>query len=136
MTGAALAAAAESLLGTPFRLHGRDPQRGLDCVGLLEAALRMAGHATVLPRGYTLRLADPADWLPLPGPLGFGAASGAARAGDALLLRTGPGQAHVVIVAADGAAIHAHAGLRRVVKAPRGADEVIIAHWRLEKETD
>ncbi len=35
-----LAAAALNLIGTPFRLHGRDPATGLDCVGLVAEAMR------------------------------------------------------------------------------------------------
>lgn len=37
---------ARTLLGVPFRLHGRDPQRGLDCAGLLLTALHRTGHLT------------------------------------------------------------------------------------------
>ena len=55
MSGAALAAAAESLVGTRFRLHGRDPDTGLDCVGLLAASLAAIGRAAPLPNGYRLR---------------------------------------------------------------------------------
>ena len=43
MSGA-LAEAALGLLGVPFRLHGRDPATGLDCVGLVAEALRRAGR--------------------------------------------------------------------------------------------
>ena len=38
-SGAAIAAAARALVGVPFRLQGRDPALGLDCVGLVGAAL-------------------------------------------------------------------------------------------------
>lgn len=37
---AALAEAALSLVGTRFRLHGRVAETGLDCVGLVAAAMR------------------------------------------------------------------------------------------------
>jgi hypothetical protein len=50
-----LAAAALNLIGTPFRLHGRDPARGLDCVGLVAEAMRRAGFHPVPPGGYGLR---------------------------------------------------------------------------------
>jgi cell wall-associated NlpC family hydrolase len=134
MTAAALAIAAESLVGTPFRLHGRDPAHGLDCVGLLEAALQLAGRPVLLPRHYTLRVRDPLALLPPPETMGFALADGAPREGDVLLLRAGPAQAHVAIVGRADALIHAHAGLRRVVRSPRDPAADRIAHWRLLKE--
>jgi hypothetical protein len=33
-----------TLLGTPFRLHGRSPDIGLDCVGVVAACLFEAGY--------------------------------------------------------------------------------------------
>jgi cell wall-associated NlpC family hydrolase len=136
MSSAALALAAESLVGVPFRMHGRDPQHGLDCVGLLEVALRRIGRAAVLPRHYSLRVREPFAWLPDPAELGFVIAGPRSEPGDVLLVRPGPMQAHVMIVAADGAAIHAHAGLRRVVKAPFDRTAPIIARWRLAEDLD
>ena len=41
-TGEALATAAEQLIGIPFRLHGRNPETGLDCVGVVAAAVFVA----------------------------------------------------------------------------------------------
>ena len=41
----ALARAAAGCLGVRFRLHGRDPATGLDCLGLLGAALVATGVA-------------------------------------------------------------------------------------------
>src|SRR3546814_13891877 len=54
-TGPAVAAAAAQLLGTRFRLHGRDPATGLDCVGLVACAFERAGVTLQVPRGYHLR---------------------------------------------------------------------------------
>jgi cell wall-associated NlpC family hydrolase len=56
--GERVAAAALALVGTPFRLHGRDPLTGLDCVGLAACALTMAGLTTQPPRRYALRNAS------------------------------------------------------------------------------
>ncbi len=39
---------ARALLGVPFRLHGRDPNRGLDCAGMLLTVLHRAGYITAL----------------------------------------------------------------------------------------
>lgn len=136
MTAVMLATAAESLVGTPFRLHGRDPVHGLDCVGLLEAALRLVGRPAELPRHYTLRVRDPLAWLPPPGDLGFAQACDPPCQGDVLLLRPGPAQAHVAIVSRAGTLIHAHAGLRRVVQSPFDPTAKSIAHWRLCEESD
>ena len=74
MTGAKLARAAMALVGCRFRLHGRDPASGLDCVGVLHAALASCGRSVSLPDTYTLRLRDPAPWLPDPAACGFGPA--------------------------------------------------------------
>ncbi len=128
---AALAAAAAALVGTPWRLHGRDPTTGLDCIGLLGAALAAVGRPVVLPTGYPLRLRALDGWLPDPGKLGFVPALGPDAAGDVVLLRLGPAQVHLAMAAPQGGWIHAHAGLRKVVcqdALPRGQ---ILGRWRL-----
>ena len=66
----AFAAAAESLHGAPFRLHGRDAEKGVDCVGLVALALERCGRAVVAPEGYTLRALSVAPLL------GFAARNG------------------------------------------------------------
>lgn len=130
MTGGDLAAAAQSLVGIPFRLHGRDPQSGLDCIGLFGAAMARAGCPVALPNGYPLRTLAPEVWLPTPESCGFAAAAGATEPGDVLLMRLGAAQVHLAIVSARGW-VHAHAGLRRVVCGPPLAAASIIHRWRL-----
>ena len=44
MSGEALACAAESYIGARFRLHGRDPVTGFDCLGLVLVAMRDIGR--------------------------------------------------------------------------------------------
>ena len=44
MSGRALALAAESYVGASFRLHGRDPITGFDCLGLVLVALAEIGR--------------------------------------------------------------------------------------------
>ena len=39
LCGDALAQAAQKLIGSPFRLHGRNRETGLDCIGVVGAAL-------------------------------------------------------------------------------------------------
>lgn len=131
MTGDDLARAAAALVGTRFLLHGRDPATGLDCIGLLAAALAGAGRPVTLPNGYALRMRDPAGWLPPPEALGFIPAPQSFLPGDAVLLRLGAIQLHLAIAAPGGGWIHAHAGLRRVVHQPVLPDGIILHHWRL-----
>jgi cell wall-associated NlpC family hydrolase len=129
MSGAALAAAAEQLLGVRFRLHGRDPGTGLDCIGVLAAALAAIGRPALLPTGYALRSRTLPSLEPIVAACGFAACEGAVLPGDVLMLRTGPCQHHLAI-AVRGGFVHAHAGLRRVVIAP-SLDEPVVGRWRL-----
>lgn len=129
MTGAELAGAAEALVGIRFRLHGRDPATGLDCIGLLAAALAGAGRKVDLPTGYALRLTDLSKWLPDPADLGFEPAKPPFRPGDVVLLRPSAAQVHLAI-AGHTCWVHAHAGLRRVVNQPEQPAGVILHHWR------
>jgi cell wall-associated NlpC family hydrolase len=131
-----LAHAAEALVGTRFRLHGRDRASGLDCIGVFSAAMEAIGRPVPLPNGYALRTRDPALLLPSPERLGFGEATGPLGPGDVALFSVGPAQIHLGIAASDGGIIHAHAGLRRVVKGPLGADWQIAGHWRLAPPKD
>lgn len=136
MSGARLAAAAETLVGSPFRLHGRDPAHGLDCIGVLSAALAALDRSDPLPTGYRLRLSGLAAWLPDPAAIGFAPTVAALAPGDVTLLRLGPAQFHLVIAARDAAHIHAHAGLRRVVRSPGLPDGVPLHRWRLIDKDD
>ena len=129
----AFADAAEALCGAPFRLHGRDAQTGLDCVGLVAAALERCGHTVVAPEGYALRALS---IVPL---LGFAARNGFAaldplapdEAGDLHLLRLSAIQAHLAIVLDRDRFVHAHAGLGKVVIGEGALPGETIARWRL-----
>lgn len=127
----AVAQAALGLVGCQFRLHGRDPETGLDCIGLAHAALAAAGCEPVAPRGYALRNVAVDAWLPAAAQSGLIAASGPVRTGDILLLALGYAQHHLVIAVDGGSVVHAHAGLRRVVRQPRDPAWQIEAAWRL-----
>ncbi len=133
-TGVDLARAARDFVGIPFRLHGRSRSAGLDCLGLLHAALEHLHRTPALPEGYALRtrrppdpdrLATANDLVPVQGPL---------AAGDVLLVRTAPCQLHLAIATGRDRIVHAHAGLRRVVEGPLPADWPILRHWRLACE--
>ena len=137
MTGKAdrFAQAAEMLVGTDFRLHGANPATGLDCIGLVVAALRGADlQAPVRLPPYRLRqsridgfesAALWAGFVPI--------ANGETRRGDLCLVRPGPAQWHLLIAARADAFIHAHAGLRRVVVQPAPLPWPIAQRWRFAK---
>ncbi len=125
-----LADAALELLGRPFRLHGREPATGLDCVGLVFAALTATGARPILPTGYGLRNLDVDHWLPMAGASGLTPACGRVRAGDILLIALPHCQHHLAIAADAESVVHAHAGLRCVVRQPIDPGWQICAQWR------
>jgi len=132
MSGNELAHAAESFVGASFRLHGRDPIMGLDCVGLVLMAMAEIGRPVRLPVSYALRNLEPERFLQLPTAAGFVEADHAEiENGDVLVFAPGPAQLHLAIVAIGGGIIHAHAGLRRVVRTPFPLPWPVIGHWRL-----
>ena len=136
MSGATLAEAAEALVGTRFRLHGRNPATGLDCIGLFAAAMAAIGRPPRVPNGYSLRLDDIARFRPLAPSFGFAEATGALVPGDVVMFAVGPAQFHLAIAATGGGIVHAHAGLRRVVCGPPGEDWARVGHWRLAPESE
>ena len=127
--GERVAAAARDAVGASFRLHGRTPASGLDCVGLVAHALAAGGHAGAVPTGYRLRTGD-ADRVAAVLDEAIGRAAGN-RPGDVLLMRTGPGQLHLGIRTAGGL-VHADAGLRRVVERPGPLPWPLLGAWRME----
>lgn len=129
--GHALAKAAATFIGVRFQLQGRDPRVGLDCVGLLACSLEVIGFRPIAPKGYRLRNADPLRWLHCAQETGLVAVDGLTATGDVLLIKPGPGQHHLVIVESKTSVIHAHAGLRKVVRQPIDLSGEKLAHWRL-----
>lgn len=128
--GAALAEAAACLIGRPFRLHGRDPASGLDCVGLVFAALTATGARPVAPTGYSLRNLSVDHWLHFAARSGLVTSPGPVQAGDVLLITLSHCQHHLAIAVGDVSIIHAHAGLRQVVHQPLEPTWRICAKWR------
>ncbi len=132
----ALAAAAGELVGVPFRLQGRDPVHGLDCIGMVLASLAAIGVELALPADYRPRRRDvsiPEDALRR---AGLERASAPRRPGDILLLRTAPAQVHLAIARDPLTIVHAHAGLGRVVESPLPDHWPILAAWRLNPDGD
>lgn len=135
MNGEKLAVAAESLVGRPFRLHGRDPVTGLDCIGVLAQALRMIGSpAAELPEAYSVRNHQVRGLAAIATSCGFTPETDACAPGDVLFARIGPVQFHLLIAARDGRFVHAHAGLGRVVIGELGQGWTIVGHWRLNAD--
>lgn len=129
-TGERVAAAALALVGTPFRLHGRDPATGLDCVGLAAVALRAAGLTAVPPQGYGLRNASIKAALAFTERSAIAPAFGQIVPGDLILTTPGPSQHHLMVAGPGDVFIHAHAGLRRVVATPGPLAWPIERRWR------
>jgi cell wall-associated NlpC family hydrolase len=129
--GAALARAAAGMLGCPFRLYGRDPARGLDCVGLVCASLEALGLSADWPAGYRLRNSAISSWLACAERSHLTLGKGPLLPGDIVLFAPGLGQQHLVIVDSGEQMIHAHAGLCKVVRQPLALPNDRLAHWRL-----
>lgn len=125
------ASEAERMLGAPFRLRGRNPEHGVDCVGLVICALEQSGHAVSPPAAYALKNTGIESQLDCVRKAGFIDADGPVQRGDVILVRPGPAQHHLLIALGFNRFIHAHAGLRRVV-IQTGLDAAsILRRWRL-----
>ncbi|MEZ0497161.1 peptidoglycan endopeptidase [Sphingomonas sp. IW22] len=125
--GDAAARAARALVGARFRLHGRDPATGLDCVGVAAAALGCPA-----PADYAMRTGDADRAAMALAAAGLGRVAHGAP-GDVVLMRSGPGQLHLAVLT-DSGMIHADASLRRVVERPGAPPWPVIGAWRGEKE--
>lgn len=126
---AAVVAAAEALIGVRFRLQGRSPEYGLDCVGVTALAARAGGFDGNVPDDYALRGGDAATLTarfdagglvrvtdPLPG--------------DIVLFAAGPAQFHLAVLV-PGGIIHADASLRRVVARTGVPPWPMLGCWRV-----
>ncbi|MGN6277182.1 MAG: peptidoglycan endopeptidase [Sphingomonas sp.] len=120
-------AAARGAVGARFRVHGRAPEEGLDCVGLVAWALAAGGWRAEVPSGYRLR-GDPGRVAALVERFGLVRVA-IGRAGDVVLAASGPGQGHLAILTGDGV-VHADAMLRRVVERPGAVPWPVIGFWR------
>jgi cell wall-associated NlpC family hydrolase len=118
------------MIGTPFRLQGKNPATGLDCVGLVWAAYAAAGVRLVRPCDYPLRGWARTRVEAALTATGFSPAGDAARVGDVALIAFAAGQFHLGLIG-RASLVHAHAGLRRVVEAPLDDAVRAAARWRL-----
>lgn len=123
--GDAVVARARALIGVRFRPQGRSRETGLDCVGLVAAALGVSGA----PRDYALRGASPERLAAGLKAAGLGPVE-QPRPGDVLAVEAGPGQLHLGILS-DMGLIHGDASLRRIVERPGPVPWPILGVWRL-----
>ncbi len=128
---ACIVAAARACVGTRFRVQGRVPGLGLDCVGVVLAAARGAGVAAVAPP-YALGGRDEAGVEAMLGAAGCMPVAVAA-AGDVLVVAPATDRRHLAVVTPAGV-VHAHAGLGRVVEGPLDPAWVIVGGFRLPQE--
>ena len=121
--GAVIVARARALIGVRFRPQGRSCEAGLDCIGLVAAALEAPAQDDYRLRGGSaarvaagLRAAGmcPVEDI---------------RRGDVLVLASGPGQLHLGVWSGEGL-VHADARLRRVVERPGRPAWPVLSSWR------
>jgi hypothetical protein len=121
-------ARARSLVGCRFRPQGRDPELGLDCVGVVCAAFEIPADS--IPRDYRLR----------GGAVGriefelkrFFSTVATAAAGDVMLFEVAVNQLHLGILTERGF-IHADAGLKAVVETPGMPSWQILSAFRRDE---
>lgn len=120
------------LCGTDFRLHGRDVEHGVDCVGLTALCAAATDLKTPVPDGYSIRSGNVSVICELMELSGFEKFSSQKQTqdGDILLVRISPVQLHFMICAEDGY-VHAHAGLRKVVFSPGPCPWTILHVFRI-----
>ncbi|MGB7407195.1 MAG: NlpC/P60 family protein [Pontixanthobacter sp.] len=129
---------AEALVGTPFKLYGRNAAVGLDCVGVVVNALANAGLKVPQLPEYSLRNLDDAPFIAATRNANFEPCDTNAdvAAGDLLMVAPGTAQAHLLIAVSGGGLVHAHAGLRRVVRMPGPCPWPLRYHFRLRRARD
>jgi murein DD-endopeptidase / murein LD-carboxypeptidase len=130
----AFVAAARSCVGARFRLQGRDPATGLDCIGLVVWSAQQCG----------VSVPDASDYLLADNPARLDAAIAASplelidrRAlalGDLVRLMSGSQPLHLAVYGADSL-IHADLRLRKVVEHRLTPDwvEHIVAAYRFKR---
>lgn len=111
--------AARRCLGTPFHHQGRQPNAGLDCIGLVIIALRAAGLAVQDQTNYSPR---PDGVSLVQGLIAHGATSvDAIQSGDVLLFRYDHQPQHVALATGSDTMIHSFAPAGQVVETGIGA---------------
>lgn len=124
-----IAKRALDLVGVSYKLGGRCPRAGLDCIGVVALALVDHIRPDEVPCDYILRgeylerisvFFDRADFQSLTLEI--------LEPGDLLLCQTAPRQLHMAVLTEHGV-VHAHAGLRRVVLTPLPLPWPMVGRW-------
>lgn len=123
-TAADIVQAARACVGARFRIHGREPAWGLDCVGVAACAFSLE-----VPASYPVRGGTAQQIAVLIEQAGLRRHFGEPAPGDLLLVRAGPNQLHLMVRTDDGF-VHADAGLRRVVEAPSITVGSVVGMWQ------
>lgn len=128
--GSEIAQRALDVVGVRFKTGGRCIKTGLDCVGVVAAALASPRCTFHIQSDYALRGDYQTRVLDFFSRDCFSAiADSKTQQGDILLCQTAPRQLHFAIFTRNGF-VHAHAGLRRVVLTPLPLPWPVIGHWR------
>jgi hypothetical protein len=128
--GERIAARALTLVGQPFRLHGRRQAAGLDCVGVIAESLSSTGFVFDVPVDYSMRGEHALRVTQYFNDVRFrSVGDGSVQVGDVQMLLPANRHVHFAIITGQGA-VHAHAGLRRVVLTPLPLPWPVIGHWR------
>lgn len=123
-----IVARARALIGVRFRPQGRDPEHGLDCIGVATMATGVPKEK--VRRDYCLHSSDPDEVNGEFDQCGFiRIAPAAARDGDLLLVRPQPSALQVVILT-DTGYLHADMRSRKVVEAPGDVPWPVLSAWR------
>jgi len=122
---------ARALVGARFRPQGRDPDLGLDCVGMAIATFGIA--AETIRRNYRLRGDHRAEIERVLAKSFRRVGRGQQCPGDLMLLKVGADQLHFG-VRTDRGFVHADARLGHVVETPGDPDWPVIAAYRRRKK--
>ena len=124
---------AEQAIDIPFRLHGRSVAKGLDCVGLVAHAISPLILGTTIPQHYSLRFGDLSAVNQFFGPFDFLSIcpSSSMMSGDIIVTAPSVNQLHFLIITGKNY-VHAHAGLRRIVKSNLPVLTPIKMIWRYQ----
>lgn len=125
--------AARTFIDVPFKHQGRNPEFGIDCIGLVKLSLALLGVVTPDRRNYPR---DPDGTLNDAMRSVFGPEAFGLRADDAVSIRYKGQARHVAIVGENRnglTLIHTDARIGRVVEQPLDDRwrKRIVASWRL-----
>lgn len=121
---------ARGLVGTRFRAQGRDPQFGLDCLGLVLVAYGIGANA--VRRDYRLSGDHRGELMAGLAGVFRRVARGALRAGDLMLVEVSMRQVHLMVRTEEG---FVHADARRgVVETPGAPEWPVVAVYRKRRK--